>query len=597
MSNDAELSQLFSRCTNAQFDLAASLGRCTCNDDVSNLIRNLIRVSCRRITELEKEVADFKSKSDAGSYRIANTAAVFSGPGGANTRANFRPKRSLADARSESSAHILPRRAISRAPSLNMISPTAQTLNKMMNGFERNNLHHTQPLHYRVNDILKLCAEATAIFKHEDKLLDLSGPTYVFGDTHGNYRDLMFYMNTFAPTGRLDFTPHSMLFLGDYVDRGEYSVEVITRLLVAKIVNPRRLFLLRGNHEIEDINGDVEVYGDGSFRAQCHRCFGPANGERVWRAFNDTFEHLPLAAVIDNQLFCVHGGFPRPHDWVETDEDDHFDLDENPFAPPADEPPRAAPLPPRSGSVRVVTMTTEERKQKQLNSQRLNQIRSLPARLHVSDCHFRAVLVDLLWSDPAPAAMPVDQWGFCPSDRGPQPDGPLMLMWGQPAVDQFLEETGFTIILRGHESKSSGFQTQKNDKVITLFSATDYVDMGNAGACVLCDHNAIRFVVREATTGFPMSTYAPPPPPEDDDGGDTEPEVELDIDESASRPPIVPPASPTQGIAQPLGTVSITDLPAGQAQPGTVFSQVIPIPQSSVFGKVRQGKKVGLKRK
>jgi serine/threonine-protein phosphatase PP1 catalytic subunit len=113
------------------------------------------------------------------------------------------------------------------------------------------------------------------------------GPITVVGDIHGQFRDLCRMLER-IPQG------NSVLFLGDYVDRGPQSLEVVMMLFVMKIREPGSVFLLRGNHETRSINS---AYG---FREEV--------GDVMWSAFNEVFDCLPLAAVIGEKIFCVHGG-------------------------------------------------------------------------------------------------------------------------------------------------------------------------------------------------------------------------------------------------------------------------------------------------
>jgi serine/threonine-protein phosphatase PP1 catalytic subunit len=119
------------------------------------------------------------------------------------------------------------------------------------------------------------------------------------GDIHGQFNDLL---RLFESSG---FPPKSnYLFLGDYVDRGKQSIESISLLLAYKIKYKDNFFLLRGNHESEAIN---RMYG---FLDECKRRYSL----KLFKCFNDCFNCLPVSAVINNKILCMHGGLsPELH--------------------------------------------------------------------------------------------------------------------------------------------------------------------------------------------------------------------------------------------------------------------------------------------
>ncbi|KAG9401506.1 hypothetical protein AC1031_009367 [Aphanomyces cochlioides] len=169
------------------------------------------------------------------------------------------------------------------------------SLAKLRSQFEKQEQLNTE-------EALQLIHRAHDIMDKEANVLYLDAPVVVFGDIHGQFFDLMklldkckFFHPSFAESDQ------TLLFLGDYVDRGAFSCEVMLFLLCMKIHYPTHVFLLRGNHECEAISS---FYG---FRLECKGKYGLS----VYYHFTQCFQALPLAAVVsasEGRVFCVHAG-------------------------------------------------------------------------------------------------------------------------------------------------------------------------------------------------------------------------------------------------------------------------------------------------
>jgi Calcineurin-like phosphoesterase len=127
-------------------------------------------------------------------------------------------------------------------------------------------------------------------------------PCKVFGDIHGQFRDLLLLFREFGfPSNKGgDVDSISYVFDGDFVDRGEHQVEVVALLFALKVAFPSRVFLIRGNHEFRDMSTAYGFYG------ACSTYFGSPN--TVFETVHCTFDWLPLAAVISSSVLVVHGG-------------------------------------------------------------------------------------------------------------------------------------------------------------------------------------------------------------------------------------------------------------------------------------------------
>jgi len=143
-------------------------------------------------------------------------------------------------------------------------------------------------------EVQALCNKAREILIEESNVQRISSPVTICGDIHGQFYDLK---ELFRVGGECPYTNY--LFMGDFVDRGFYSVETFLLLLALKVRYPDRITLIRGNHESRQI---TQVYG---FYDECIRKYGSAN---VWRYCCEIFDYLSLSAIIDDKIFCVHGG-------------------------------------------------------------------------------------------------------------------------------------------------------------------------------------------------------------------------------------------------------------------------------------------------
>eukprot|EP00485_Elphidium_margaritaceum_P009112 CAMPEP_0202688442 /NCGR_PEP_ID=MMETSP1385-20130828/3961_1 /ASSEMBLY_ACC=CAM_ASM_000861 /TAXON_ID=933848 /ORGANISM="Elphidium margaritaceum" /LENGTH=702 /DNA_ID=CAMNT_0049343429 /DNA_START=146 /DNA_END=2254 /DNA_ORIENTATION=- len=148
----------------------------------------------------------------------------------------------------------------------------------------------------REEELHALCYRCREIFEQQPVLLELEGPLKVVGDIHGQYFDLLrIFEHIGFPSANCQV---NYLFLGDYVDRGKLSIETITLLFAYKYKYPLNFFLLRGNHEEARVN---RTYG---FYDECKRRFSV----KLWRVMCDVFNFLPICALIEEKIFCMHGG-------------------------------------------------------------------------------------------------------------------------------------------------------------------------------------------------------------------------------------------------------------------------------------------------
>ena len=186
-----------------------------------------------------------------------------------------------------------------------------QPENSIQNRNEDNNIDDlAEPISYDIDKFIEqlyqckplkekeakfLIEKAKEILSKESNVQFVPCPVTVCGDIHGQFYDLL---ELFKIGGKCPETNY--LFMGDYVDRGYYSVESVSLLLCLKVRYPNRIYMTRGNHESRQV---TQAYG---FYDECMRKYD--NNPEIWKYFTDLFDFLPLTATVENKIFCLHGG-------------------------------------------------------------------------------------------------------------------------------------------------------------------------------------------------------------------------------------------------------------------------------------------------
>lgn len=279
-------------------------------------------------------------------------------------------------------------------------------------------------------DTLMLLANATCkLLTTQPTLVDVQVPCRVFGDIHGQLRDLLLLFRAFGTPaeGKHDREQDGchFVFNGDFVDRGEHQLEVMGLLLALKVYMPLRVWLIRGNHEDRMMN---ERYG---FRGECNRLMGKKMGPKVYEAMHKVFDHLPFAALVANRVLVVHGGIGN-------------------------------------------------------GAWRLNDLRAVKRPLNSSDLQQERNrwLYNILWSDPIEddQVNREEVFGVHESPRGCQ-----TTEFGWNVTKTFCARNGLSLIVRSHQSKqdSLGFDVMHEQFLMRIFSARDYEGHGNDGAVLL----------------------------------------------------------------------------------------------------------------
>ncbi|KAK4370639.1 hypothetical protein RND71_010114 [Anisodus tanguticus] len=378
------------------------------------------------------------------------------------------------------------------------------------------------------NEIADLCDSAERIFASEPSVIQLRAPIKIFGDLHGQFGDLMRLFDEYgSPSTAGDISYIDYLFLGDYVDRGQHSLETMTLLLALKVEYPLNVHLIRGNHEAADINA---LFG---FRIECIERMGERDGIWAWHRFNRLFNWLPLAALIEKKIICMHGGIGRSINHVEQIENIQ------------------RPITMDAGSIVLMDLLW------------LVSVFScsycfnfLSGSDHFSCVDVLASLVIMLCLEPRvsrkqPLYLPRSDPTENDSVEGLRPNarGPGLVTFGPDRVMEFCNNNDLQLIVRAHECVMDGFERFAQGHLITLFSATNYCGTANnAGAILVLGRDLV--VVPKLIHPLPPAISSP----------ETSPERHIEDtwmqELNANRPP-----TPTRGrpqVANDRGSVAWT---------------------------------------
>ncbi|WP_342304760.1 metallophosphoesterase [Methanolobus sp. ZRKC5] len=156
--------------------------------------------------------------------------------------------------------------------------------------------------------------KVSSLFESEAAVVHVDySSVIIVGDLHGNLEALDFILEKGE---ELDCSNY--IFLGDYVDRGDHSIEVLCRLFKLKLEDPDGVILLRGNHETAGTNANYGLYDELD------------KNDELFSLVNRTFEKMPIAAVLNiksllrtSHVFCVHGGIGEPVTLDQIKKEDH----------------------------------------------------------------------------------------------------------------------------------------------------------------------------------------------------------------------------------------------------------------------------------
>ncbi len=279
------------------------------------------------------------------------------------------------------------------------------------------NIHKILPFtNENINDLLN---EVKPILQSENSLIKIRSPCKIFGNLNGDYNDLMRYFESFGNPSddnlMGDINVMQYIFLGDFCDRGFYSLEIIFLLFALKIKYPNFIYLIRGHHE--DINININ-YG---LKEECisKLNFDENKSNEIFNKINEIFNYLPFGVLVDNTILCIHGG-------IGSTINNLSDI-ENIKRP-----------------IKIVQDVTNNQEQ---------------------------IVLDLLWSEYSDTINDVE----INYERDKLKKG-FIVKFGKERLNKFMKDNNISLVINSHTFIKEGFKTFNNDKLLTLFSGSNYMD-------------------------------------------------------------------------------------------------------------------------
>lgn len=284
--------------------------------------------------------------------------------------------------------------------------------------------------------LLTLYNELDILLLAEEKCYKTYSPCYIMGDIHGNLEDLLTLEK--CVWKQIPCVGSNYLFLGDYVDRGQWGFECTLYLIAFKILCPNKVTMLRGNHEVRLLQAHY------SYKKECVLKYGEILGLKVWELTNKIYDRLPVCATVDDAIYCAHGGIP--YSAQETDS---------------------------------IAKVKQELRDPEKESK---------------------IAWEILWSDPCHNAQfieiaemndldPNQLKGYVKNvKRG------TAYLFNEVGATNFLRNNGLTHIIRAHEVPPLGYTFHFGSKCATIFSCSHYCGNDNDCVCILADNQRLRVI-------------------------------------------------------------------------------------------------------